>query len=142
MYDFLWNDKENQTSQTLRHSLDILDIDTQLNFLKIKWIQRFLTPTNTLRKDLILYWLNIDLILKFNQVLCLFRQKQIPRYNRHKNLKKQNNKDFFIQLLNAWQHFTYYKFPTRGRSRTTATSMVETCWLLSESAPSWMLQQP
>ena len=37
-----------------RH-LDILDIDTQLNFLKIKWIQRFLTPTNALWKDLMLY---------------------------------------------------------------------------------------
>ena len=136
IYNFLWNDKENQTSQTLRHSLDILDIDTQLNFLKIKWIQRLLTPTNALWKDLMLYWLNIDLILNSNQGLALFRQKQILRYNRHKNLQKQNNEDFFIQLLNAWLHFTNNKFPTRGRSRTAATSKMETCWLLSQSAPS------
>ena len=143
IYNFLWNDKETQTSQTLRHSLDILNIDTQLNFLKIKWIQRLLTPTNALWKDLMLYWLNIDLILKSNQVLDLFRQKQIIRYSRHKNWKKQNNEDFFIQLLNAWLHFTNNKFPTRGRSRTAATAKMETRWLLSQSAPSWMLfQQP
>ena len=55
IYNFFWNDKKNQTSQTLRYSLDILDIDTQLNFLKIKWIQRLLTPTNALWKDLMLY---------------------------------------------------------------------------------------
>ena len=111
IYNFLWNDKENQISQTLRHSLDILDIDTQLNFLKIKWIQMLLNPTNELWKDLMLYRLSIDLILNFNQDLALFRQKQILRYNRHKNLQKQNNEDFFIQLLNAWLHFTNNKFP-------------------------------
>ena len=59
-----------------------------------------------------LYLLNINLILNSNQVLALFRQKQILRYNRHKNLQKQNNEDFFIQLLNAWIHFTNNKFPT------------------------------
>ena len=58
-----------------------------------------------------LYRLNIDLILNSNQVLALFRQKRIVTYNRHKKLKKQNNKDFFIQLLNAWLHFTNNKFP-------------------------------
>ena len=66
MYNFLWNYKENQTSQTLRDSLDILDIDTQLNFLKIKIIQRLLSPTNALWKDLMLYRLIIDLILNSN----------------------------------------------------------------------------
>ena len=111
IYNFLWNDKENQISQTLRHSLDILDIDTQLNFLKIKWIQILLNPINELWKDLMLYRLNIDLILNSNQDLALFRQKQILRYNRHKNLQKQNYEDFFIQLLNAWLDFTNNKFP-------------------------------
>ena len=89
IYKFLWNDKENQISQTLRHSLDILDIDTQLNFLKIKWIQMLLNPTNKLWKDLMLYRLNIDLILNSNQDLALFRQKQILRYNRHKICKNR-----------------------------------------------------
>ena len=103
--------KKNQTSQTLRHSLDILDIDIQLNSLKIKLIQKLLNPTNALWKDLMLYWLNIDLILNSNQGLALFRQKQILRYNWHKNLQKQNNEDFFIQLLNVWLHFTNNKFP-------------------------------
>ena len=59
-----------------------------------------------------LYRLNIDLILNSNQDLALFRQKQILRYNRHKNLQKEKKEDFFIQLLNAWQHFTNNKLPT------------------------------
>ena len=58
-----------------------------------------------------LYWLNINLIPNSNQVLALFRQKQILRYNRHKNLQHQNNEGFFIQSLNAWLHFTNNKFP-------------------------------
>ena len=33
----------------------ILDIDTQLNSPKIKWIQRLLNPTNALWKDLMQY---------------------------------------------------------------------------------------
>ena len=32
----------------------ILDIDTQLNSLKTKWVQRLLNPTNGLWKDLML----------------------------------------------------------------------------------------
>ena len=51
--------------------------------------------------------------LNSNQGVALFRQKQILRSNRHKNLQKQNNEDFFIQLLNAWLHFTNSNFPTR-----------------------------
>ena len=31
--------------------------------------------------------------------------------NRHKNLKNQNNEDFFIRLLNAWVNFINKKFP-------------------------------
>ena len=41
--------------------LGILDIDTQLNSLKIKLIQRLLNPTNAIWKDLIL-----NLILSSN----------------------------------------------------------------------------
>ena len=105
--NFLRNEtkKKKQTSQTLTPSLDILDIDTQLNSLKIKLIQKLLNPTNVLWKDLMLYWLNIDLILNFYQSLARLRQKQILRYNWHKNLQKQNNEHFFIQLLNVWLHF-------------------------------------
>ena len=55
----------------------ILDIgiDTQLNSLKTKWIQRLLNPTNAFWKGLMLYWLN--LIFNSNQGLVLFRQTQI-----------------------------------------------------------------
>ena len=53
--------------------LDILDIDTNLNSLKIKWIQRLLNPTNTLWKFLMLFRLNF--ILNSNQDLALIRQK-------------------------------------------------------------------
>ena len=91
--------------------MDILDIDIQLSFLKLKWIQRLLNLTNALWKDLMLYRLNIDLILNSNQVLAIFRQKQILRYNRHNNFHKQNNEDFSSHLLNAWLHFTNNKFP-------------------------------
>ena len=44
-----------------------------------------------------------NLILNYNQGLALFRRKQILRSNSHKHLQKQNNENFFIQLLNAWQ---------------------------------------
>ena len=57
-----------------------------------------------------LWWLN--LILNSNQGLPVFRQKQILKSNRHKNLQKQNNEDFFIQLLNALLHLTNNNFPT------------------------------
>ena len=83
--------------------------DTQLNPLKIKWIQRLLNTTNALRKNLILYQLN--LILNYIQGLTLFRQKQILRSASHKNLHKQNNNNFFIQLFNAWLNFANNNFP-------------------------------
>ena len=67
-------------------------------------------PTKAVWEDLILYRLN--LILNSNQGLALFRQTQIFRSTRHKNFQKQNNEDFFIQLLNAWLHFTNNNFPT------------------------------
>ena len=54
----------------------------------------------------------LNLILNSNQGLALFRQNQILRPIRHKNLQKHNNEDFFIELLNAWLHFTNNKFPT------------------------------
>ena len=54
---------------------------------------------------------HLNLILNYNQDLALFRQNQIIRPNRHKHLQKQNNKDFFVQLLNAWLHFTNNNFP-------------------------------
>ena len=62
---------------TWKGGIGILDIDTQLNSLKTKWIQRLLNPTNAFWKDLKLYWLN--LILNSNQGLVLFRQTQILR---------------------------------------------------------------
>ena len=52
--------------------LGILDIDTQLNSPKIKWIQRLLNPTNALWKNLIMLY-QLNLILNHNQELVLFR---------------------------------------------------------------------
>ena len=43
--------------------------------------------------------------------MALFRQKQILRSTSLKHLQKQNDEDFFIQLLNAWLHFTDNNFP-------------------------------
>ena len=116
IYDFLWNGKKIQPPwhwaqlSIWKGRIGFLDIDTKLNSLKVKWIQRLLNTTNALSKDLMLYPLN--LILDSNQGLALFRQKQIFRSNRHRNLQKQNNEDFFIQLRNAWLHFTNSNFPT------------------------------
>ena len=56
-----------------------------------------------------LYRLNLN--LKSNQGLALFRQNQILRSTRHSNLQNNNNEDFFIQMLNAWLHFTNNTFP-------------------------------
>ena len=116
MYDFLWEGKQIRPHRhltqlpTWKGGLGILDIDTQLNSLKIKWIQRLLHPTNALWKDLMLYHLN--LILNSNQGLALFRQNQILRLIRHKNLQNHNSEDFFLQFLNAWLLFTNNNFPT------------------------------
>ena len=44
-----------------RGGLGISDIDTQLNSLKLKWIQRLLNPTSVLWKVLMLYRLNLIL---------------------------------------------------------------------------------
>ena len=51
-------------------------------------------------------------LLNFNQGLALFRQKQIFRSNKQKNLQNQNNEDFCIQSLDTWIHFTNENFPT------------------------------
>ena len=53
----------------------------------------------------------VSIELNSNQGLAYFRQKHILRSNRHRNLQKQNNEDFFIQLVNAWLHFTSNNFP-------------------------------
>ena len=102
---FLW-----QTPHLESSVMYILNIDTQLNSLDIKWIQRLLNTINALWKNLLLFQLN--LILNSNQGLALFRETQILRSPRHSNLQKQNNKDYRIQLLNARQNFTTTKFPT------------------------------
>ena len=68
-----------------RGGVGALDIDTHLKYLKIKWIQKLLNPTNASWKDLILY--RLKLILNSNQGLALFRQKQFFISNRHKNVQ-------------------------------------------------------
>ena len=51
--------------------LDTLDIETQLNSLKITLIQSLLNPANALWKNLMVYQLNLS--LNHNQGLALFR---------------------------------------------------------------------
>ena len=53
----------------------------------------------------------LNSILNSSQGLALFRQNQILRSTRHRNLQNNNNGDFFIQLLNAWLYFTSNTFP-------------------------------
>ena len=54
----------------------------------------------------------LHLILDSYEGLALFRQKQILRSNRHKDLQKQYKEYFFIQFLSAWLHFANDNFPT------------------------------
>ena len=53
----------------------------------------------------------IEFNLKSNRGLAFFRQNQILRSARHSNLQNNNSEDFFIQLSNAWLHFTNNIFP-------------------------------
>ena len=100
-FDFLWEGKKIRPPRHLvqlpiwKGRLGILDIDTQLNSLKNKWIQRLLNSNNALRKNLMLYQLNLN--LKSNQGLALFRLNQILQSTRHSNLQNNNNEDFFIK---------------------------------------------
>ena len=76
------SETEKKKKQSPRHlvqlsiwtsGVDILDIETQLNSLKMKRIQRLLNPTNALWKNLTPYQLN--LVLNYNQSLALFKEK-------------------------------------------------------------------
>ena len=64
IFNFLWNSKIYNLPKAwftfpFRESgLGILDIETQLNALKIKWIQRLLNPNNAVWKNLMLYQFN------------------------------------------------------------------------------------
>ena len=103
IHDFLWEEKKIRPPRHLvqlliwRGGLGVLDIDTQLNAFRIKWIQRLLCSNDALWKDLVLYRLNLN--LKFNQGLSLFRQNQILRSTRHSNLEKDNSEDFLYKFL-------------------------------------------
>ena len=100
IYDFLWEKKKILLPRHLtqfpiwKGGLGILDIDTQLNALKIKWTQILLSSNDAIWKHLMLYRLNLK--LKLNQGLALFRQNQILRSTRHRNLQNNNNEKFFI----------------------------------------------
>ena len=52
----------------------------------------------------------LKLILNSYQGLAIFRQKQILKSTSPKNLQKQNNEEFFIQLLYAQLRLTTNKF--------------------------------
>ena len=52
----------------------------------------------------------MNLILNSNQGLGLFRQKRSLGLIDRKIFQKQKNEDFFIQLFNAWIHFTNRNF--------------------------------
>ena len=115
IYDFLLEKKKIRPPRHLtqfaiwKDGFGILDIDTQLNALKIKWTQILFNSNDAIWKHLMLYQLNLK--LKVNQGLTLFRQNQIPCSTRHSNLQNNNNEDFLIQRLNAWLHFTNNAFP-------------------------------
>ena len=116
IYYFLWEGEKIHPPRHLvqlpiwKGGLGILDIDTQLNFLKVKLIQRLLNSTSALWKNLILYRLNLN--LNSNQGLALFRQNKILRSTRHSNLQNNNNEDFFFSLTAIWlSHVSNYSVP-------------------------------
>ena len=57
-----------------------------------------------------LYWLSLK--NNSNQGLCLFRQKEILRSSRHKNLENQNNEVFF------WKYKTIYRIKCDADNKT------------------------
>ena len=104
IYNFLWNNKENSDSQTLRHSLEILDRHS-IKFSKNKINSKIIKSHQCYQERSHVVLIKCWLIPNSNQGLALFRQKQILRYYWHKN-----NDDFFIQLLKIWLYFTNNKF--------------------------------
>ena len=67
------------------------------------------------RKGIMLYWLNLK--NNSNQRLCLFRQKQILRSSRHKNLQNQNNEVFFRK------YNTIYRIKCNADNKTQSFQM-------------------
>ena len=113
--------------------LGILDIDTQLNSLELKWNWRLLNPTNVLWKGLMLHWLNLK--NNSNQGLSLFRQKQMLRSSRHKSLQNQSNEDFFRK------HNTIYSIKCNADNKTQSFKMWPKPFIkLSTSWPGSSLQ--
>ena len=86
-----------------RHRYQIKLFRTSMNLKIIK-------PHHALWKGLMLYWLNLK--NNSNQGLCLFRQKQILRSSRHKNLQNQNNEVFFRK------YNTIYRMKCNANNKT------------------------
>ena len=81
-----------------RDGLDILDIDTQLNSLKLKWIQRLLMllSCQCSLKKISCCMFRLNLILNSNQGLALSRQKRILSSNRHRSKTDCENRSMKI----------------------------------------------
>ena len=104
----------NTTSQTPDSTLNLDDwtryfrhrdtIKLSENKMDSKFIEFYQC---SLEKSHVYRW---NLILNYNQGLSLFRQNKILRSTSHKYLQKQNNEDFFIQLLNTCLHFANNNF--------------------------------
>ena len=109
---------------TWKGRLGILDIDTQLNSLKTKWIQRLLNPFNAFWKDLMLYWLN--LILNPSRLLDVktYRNKAMRIfYTVAKSLltfHQQQTYSPHVHRTSSWtshHFFNLVSFPTRDLKR-------------------------
>ena len=125
--------KKNSSTLHLEVWTGILDINTQLNSLELKWNWRLLNPTNVLWKGLMLHWLNLK--NNSNQGLSLFRQKQMLRSSRHKSLQNQSNEDFFRK------HNTIYRIKCNADNKTQSFKMWPKPFIkLSTSWPGSSLQ--
>ena len=90
----------------------------------------FPSPISALWKDAMMHW--SKLILISNQGLALCRQNDTLRFNRHKNLQKQSNDNFFIHILYAYLHFTSSNFPI-----SASIEEIRNSWLTHTFKPTY-----
>ena len=122
IYNFLWNRKK---YNLLDIELNSPHLEGQTRYFTVlyrrtiklvyknKMDSKFIKfhPCSLERSHQALFWLELN--LNSDQDLDLSQQKQILRglSTSHKNLQKQDNEDFFIQLLYAWLDLTNNNIP-------------------------------
>ena len=87
----------------------IFGLRWKAKFPRIPRFPRF--PRNQPGQKIIVNQILLSKLWYIDQIYSIPKYIKIHRSTSHKNLRKQNNEDFFIQLLNAWLHLTNNNFP-------------------------------